>query len=324
MRFASTIVVFALGGSGCDNGKMHLHPPDSNRDAYEAPWWTPMPGEARNWDIQLDPAVFDFSAARDMYVVDLWNVATPTTLDYGDGSPVTVPAGPQAGKIAEIKARGAKVICRVGTGAIRLTDPDAMKFPGYEAAPPDRPNLPTAGSSIGWTTNEPMERFLDIRAASRPMWESRIWKRFDLAKQLGCDGIEHDWVFAIGGLSGAPDDSGWMAEVSDQSSFGADVAMQAHDRELSSGMQNGTLITDAFSPNFDWLLVERCGEFRDCRTMPFTNLRKAVFALEYTTDEFGDPQAPDAPCSGHVNFQIEDGLVKDLALSSAFRHQCVP
>lgn len=321
MRLVSTIVGLGLGLAGC-NDKEHLHPPDSNRDAYEAPWWTPMPGESRNWDIQV-AAPYDFTANRAMYIVDLWAVATATTIDYGDGAPVTVPAGPLAGKVAELKGRGAKVICRVGTGAIRLTDPDASKF-GTIVAPPDRPTPPTAGSVIGWSTNEPMERFLDIRTASRPMWEARMWKRFDLAKQLGCDGIEHDWVFAVGGLSGAPGDSGWTVAVSDQTSFAVAVAKQAHDRELSSGMQNGLSI-DAFAGSFDWLLVERCGEYGICdQTKPFTNQRKAVFALEYNTDDLGAPQTNDVTCGQHVNSAVEDGLVKDVALSSTYRYQCVP
>ena len=82
MRLSSAIVMFGLvlGASGC-NDKMHLHPPDSNRDAYEPPWWTPMPGEAPNWDIQIAVTPSDFSANRAMYIVDLWNVATATTID---------------------------------------------------------------------------------------------------------------------------------------------------------------------------------------------------------------------------------------------------
>ena len=319
-RVASTIVALGLGLVGCDNGKMHQHPPDSSRDAYVAPWWTPEPAEAKNWDIQVH-APFDLSASRAMYIVDLWAVATATTIDYGDGSPVTVPAGALAGKVAELKAAGAKVICRVGTGAIKLTDPDASKFPGFAATPPDRPTAPAAGSVIGWSTSDPMQRLLDIRTASRPLWETRMEKRFDLAKQLGCDGIEHDWIYTITG------DSGFTIEVAEQTAFGIDVAQQAHDRELSSGMQNGTAngLIDAFAPHFDWLVIERCGEFDDCDlTRPFINLRKAVFALDYDTDIDGLPLSTGLTCPRQVAGMIEDGIVKDTNLSSTFRYPCVP
>ncbi len=264
---------------------------------------------------------FDVTADRAMYMLDLWAVATATTIDYGDGSPVTVPAGPLAGKVAELKGRGAKVICRVGTGAIRLTDPDAAKFPGFAASPPDRPTAPAAGSVLGWSTDDPMERYLDVRAASRPLWESRMWKRFDLAYQLGCDGILHDWSDVISG------DTGFTIAVSDQSSFGAAVVKEAHDRELSSGMHNGTTngLIDPFAGQFDWLFVERCGEYGDCGlARPFVNLRKAVFAVDYPTDVDGAPLTMSATCSQQQAGMIDDGLIKDTALSSALRQQCVP
>ena len=96
-----------------------------------------MPGVARNWDVQ-STAPFDLTAPRAMYDLDLWALVPATTmLDYGDGDPVTVPAGVLAGKIAELHARTPRtvVICHVDTGAIRLSDPDARKFPGYEASP---------------------------------------------------------------------------------------------------------------------------------------------------------------------------------------------
>lgn len=323
MGLVSTIVVLGLatlGLAGCDNGKTHLHPPDSSRDAYEAPWWTPMAGEAKNWDIQIAPP-YDVTANRAMYVLDLWAVSTATTIDYGDGSPVTVPAGPLAGKVAELKGRGSKVICRVGTGAIRLTDPDAAKFPGASGTPPDRPTAPAAGSVVGWSTGDPMERYLDVRAASLTLWSSKMWKRFDLAKQLGCDGILHDWSDVISG------DSGFPIVVADEQAFGTEVAKQAHDRLLSSGMHNGTTngLIDPFAMEFDWLFLERCGEFGDCGlARPFVNLRKAVFAVDYTTDFDGAPQSMSTTCMAQQAGMIDDGIVKDPILSSAFRYQCVP
>lgn len=321
MRLVSTMIALGvgLGLAGC-NDKMHLHPPDSARDAYQPPWWTPKPGDARNWDIQVT-APFDFSASRAMYIVDLWAVATATTIDYGDGSPITVPAGPQAGKIAELKARGGKVICRVGTAAIRLTDPDASKYPGFAATPPDDPDPPAAGSVIGWSTDDPMERYLDIRAASLPRWQSRLWKRIDLAKQLGCDGIEHDWIDAITG-----NQSGFTLVPDDQMAFGNEVASQDHMRELSAGFQNGTTnpLIEGFATKFDWLILERCGEYGDCDLgRAFLNAMKPIFALDYQTDSDGMPLTTGAVCGGQAAVMV-DGIVKDSALSSAFRHQCMP
>src|SRR3954463_10476443 len=102
--------------------------PSPQRPDPAPPWWQPAPGEAADWDIQLAATPFDISAARAMYTLDLWDaVPAATTLDYGDGAPLAVPAGKHPGAIAELHARTppAIVVCQIGTGAIRLTDPDA-------------------------------------------------------------------------------------------------------------------------------------------------------------------------------------------------------
>ena len=325
MRFASIVLGLALV-AGCDNGKMHLHPEAGTRP--DAPpsvaWWRPKPGTVKNWDVQL-AAPFDVSADRTMYDLDLWAVATATTIDYGDGDPVTVPAGPLAGTIATLKAHTPApiVICRVQTGAIRLTDPDARKFPGFEASPPDRPDAPAAGSVIGWSTPAGAdERFLDIREASRAQFAPLIWKRLDLAKQLGCDGVEADRNDMI------MLDPGFAISVTEQPSWYREVAAQAHERELSVGLKNGTTLPgliDEVAADFDWAMVERCGEFEDCDALrPVLNLQRAVLAIDYDANIDGDPQGTTTVCARQVAAMIDDGLVKDVALTSAVRHQCVP
>src|SRR5262245_5849317 len=174
--------------------------PDAAVDAAPAPppapaWWQPRPGDARDWDIQL-AAPFDLAAPRAAYDVDLWSVVpAPTVLDYGDGAPITVPAGAQAGAIAALHARTprAVVICHVDTGALELDRPDAAKFPGYSAKLTACPaGAPTAGSAIGHSAGGPRECYLDVRAASRPSFAPLVWKRLDLARQIGCDAVDGD------------------------------------------------------------------------------------------------------------------------------------
>ena len=323
---ASWLVVVGLAG-GCDNGKMHTRP-EAGPDAPEVDrWWKPAPGEARNWDIQLRPP-FDLSADRAMVDVDLWAlVPAATMLDYGDGDPVMVPAGGLAGTIAELRGRASPpiIICRFTAGAVRLSDPDARKFPGFEAAPPERPDPPAAGSAIGWSTFDPQapdERFLDIRAQSRAAWSAVMWKRFDLAAEIGCDGIDPDKSHV------AMSDPGWTMEAAEQTSWLEELADQAHQRELSIGMRNGHTLpgqVDALADDFDWMMVERCGEFQDCDLVrPFINLQRAVFAIDYQTNVDGDSQLEAVVCSRQQGAMITDGLVKDDALSSAFRAPCVP
>jgi hypothetical protein len=325
MRGAS-IALAVLGlGAGCDNGKMHLHPEAGTRpDSPTVKWWRPMPGTATNWDVQL-AAPFDVSADRTMYDLDLWAVTPATTIDYGDGDPVTVPAGPLAGEIAMLKARSPApvIICHVLTGAVRLTDPDARKFPGFEASPPNRPDAPAANSVIGWSTPAgDDERFLDIREGSRAQFASLIWKRLDLAKQIGCDGVEADRNDMI------MLDPGWTISVTEQPSWFVEVAMQAHQRELSVGLKNGNTLpgqVDELASAFDWMMIERCGEFEDCDSArPMLNLQRAVFAIDYQNDIDGNPRTDAVSCARQIAAMINDGLVKDDALSSAYRHPCVP
>ena len=319
MRLVSWFIpVVLLGACGGDDSTTPDAPPV---DAYVPPWWQPMPGETKNWDVQLH-APFDLSAARVMYDVDLWALTPATTIDYGDGDPVTVPAGALAGMIDALHARTPRsvVICHVDTGAIRLGDPDARKFPGFEASPPDRPTPPKAGSVIGWSTTDVTERFLDLRPAARAMWSAAMWKRLDLAKQIGCDGVEPDRNDMV------MSDPGFTIDITEQTSWYVEVAAQAHMRMLSAGMKGADQIpgqTDALADDFDWAMPERCAEFMGCDNLrPFINAHKAVFSIDYSTDIDGAPQTPSLLCS-RLGL-IQDGLVKDAALTSAFRQQCTP
>lgn len=310
IRIAAIVL---LGLIACDDDGNPTLPDASPIDAFELPWWTPEPGEAHDWEIQL-AAPLDVEAAHAMYVLDLWDVATETTIDYDDG-PVTVPAGALAGAVADLHARTPRpiVVCHVDTGAIRLTDPDAMKFPGFEAAPPDDPTPPAEGSVIGWSTPDG-KRYLDLRQASTPLWSPLIEKRIQLAKDLGCDAIDGHYNDSVGTFSG------FTVTGDDAVARYQEVAAQAHARELSAGMRAttpaGLVLTPGLVDSFDWMLAERCAEAEACdQTQPFTQAQKAVFALEYD-----DAIGLDLACQRLVHG--EDGLQKHDPPDGAFRMQC--
>jgi hypothetical protein len=329
----------ATGIVGCGNSNP-LH--DAGGDAMGPQWWQPKIGQAKNWDIQLSGPI-DVTAPRVMYDLDLWTlVPSPMMLDYGDGKPIMVPTGTMAGAIAQLHARTPQtiVICHIETGLLELGRPDAPKFLGYNADPtkiPDNPDDPASGATvkgppatgsvIGWSLGGSNggtvdRRLLDVRAASRASWAPIMWKRFDLAKQIGCDGVEsahNDAGVYISGFDVPSEDSfSWYMEV----------AQQGHDRKLSTGMRNGDsqpALIDAGASQFDWLMFERCGELGLCDvSRPFTKLEKAVLAIEFNTNQ--DTQAPQDPatvCAGEGTL-IMDGLVKDTAFSKNVRVQCVP
>jgi len=322
MRLAfAACAVLGLGLGGCDNGKSHLHP-EAGMDAAPPPWWRPTLGEAKDWDIQLN-APFELTTRNTMYDLNLWDVVPAATpIDYGDGMPVTVPAGVLAGKIAELHARNVKVVCHIDTGAIHLTkDPDANKFPGHEVTPvPNDPDPPAAGSVIGWSIDDTVEekdhRFLDTREASRSAWAPIMWKRFDLAKQIGCDGIDADRNLATAGTTG------FDIQATDTFSWHRAIAKEAHDRVMGVGMRNGTSLpnlVEMVGPDFDVMFSDGCGEAADCGLFrTFLDRGRVVFAIDY------QGSFEDATCLNQQQGGVTEGLIKDVAISSLYRRQCTP
>lgn len=299
-RFA-LVGLAALGALGaCGNDKMHQH-----RDGALGPdYWQPKPGETKNWDIQVN-APIDLSTERAMIIVDLFaSVPSPTTIAYGDGSTVSVPAGSQPQTMATLQARQTIITCRVGLGGVKSTDPDFAKFP--------------SGTVSSMTLDDDqVTHYLDF--AQRAAWEDIAFARIDLAKQIGCDAIEP--YLSDHGFT----DLGFPPELESQRSWYAAVAAAVHGRELSVGMRNGVELglVDTMAANYDWLLVERCAEVPNCELVrPFLNVRKAVFAIDFPTDFEGTPQDPAQMCSRQLDGNVQDGIVKDVMLSSAFRLQC--
>ncbi|MBA2543260.1 MAG: endo alpha-1,4 polygalactosaminidase [Deltaproteobacteria bacterium] len=310
---------------GCGDDGEPLVPDGIPSDAFEPTYWTPAPGEAANWDIQL-VAPFDTSAARQMYLVDLWAITPGGTIDYGNGETVTVPAGALTASLSDIKAGGI-LVCQVTVGAIRLTDPDAMRYPGFEATPPDRPTDPAANSVIGWSViGDANTRFLDIREAARTGWEATMYKRFQHAKDIGCDAVDAIWIDRNTGDYGFPLET--IGDQNDISLYYRDVVADLHAKEISAGYHSstpiGNLFSDQFSATYDFAVVERCAEFDVCgEVMPFEQAGKATFGLDFlddgTTDRDGDTVSDGISFSGgclKAGLQM-DWLHKDA--DAAFR-----
>ncbi len=337
LRRALLTTALALAACG-DDGQNHATWPDASAHTVDAPppWWQPTPDSVQHWDIQLAP-IFDTETSRTMLVFRLWDlVPAATMIDYGDGAPVAVPKGALAGRIAEMHARRPqpKIVCEVGTGSLDLADPDAKKFPGYKASPPDDPALPDAGSVLGWSTTLPANhRWLDIRPAARDLIAPLVAKRLALAVAIGCDGFLPDDMdmFRIrkNDLSGDPGDgTGFFATTeyfANEQAWYEAVADAAHAVKLSVGMRGAyDVLTGALVGKFDWQIADRCGEFGNCdATREFSQAHKAVLALDYDTDIDGMPQNVGTTCGGQKNNGIGDGIVKNAALTSASYFACV-
>lgn len=311
-------MVICLAVSGCANSPQPSVTRDTSTSATGR-WWRPAPGDATEWDWQITEP-YRLAAVRPMYDLDLFDLATDgSRLRYPNGESIEVLAGPNAGLVERLHRRQPRtvVICYVDTGAYEHYRPDAHRFPGHRpelASMPNRPLPPEPGSVVGRDTGWDGERWLDIRPAARSRFASTIWARLDLAKRLGCDGVEPDQNNPM------DNDSGFPVTLADQLSWYREVAKQAHARGLSVGLKNGHDQPGAAAKlvdDFDWALPEECVEFSECdELLPFVRAGKAVFAVDYAAA--GDAATV---CAEHRRRGF-DGLVKDEPPSGAQRTQC--
>lgn len=333
----SALVLGGLAGACSTSGKTNHWIDPTPQDAPHVtppPYWSPTPGSAPTWDIQLAPP-YDLGAVRDLWVIPLWAaVPAPTSLDYGDGAPVAVPKGALASTILTLHATRPtpRIVCEFGTTSVDLTEPDAAKFPGFEANPPDFPTAPKAGSVIGWsTTLRPHRRWLDVRTPATADAIAKILAaRYKLAKDIGCDGVlpdDNDWYQLRN-----PDNSGQPGDATGfpPNGMGSTIevawvqrqAAAAHAQLLSVGLRDLTSEPGAVVADFDWYLLERCGEADMCDTWAreFLQVHKAVFGVEYTTDSSGAQQNPNV-CKKDTATGI-DGILKDAALTGSSWFLC--
>ncbi|MBT8227581.1 MAG: endo alpha-1,4 polygalactosaminidase, partial [Dactylosporangium sp.] len=239
--------------------------------------WRPAPGTSWQWQIvgRVDAPY----RAVHMYDIDLTDaVPRAMTLTPAGFPAVRWPAGTNAGVIDRLHAAGKTVICYLDTGAWERYEPDAALFPGTPGWRGE-----DAGDVIGNSTGWDDEYWLDIRPGRRAAFAPIIWSRLELAKRIGCDGVEPDQNNPWG------NDPGPSISLSDEKSWYLEVAGQAHARGLSVGMKNGVEIIDAeLVAAFDWSLNEECFFYDECdRLRPFVAAGKAVFQVEYT-DDWGD------------------------------------
>jgi hypothetical protein len=255
--------------------------------------WKPKPGTTWQW--QITGSVNTSVSPAAMYDIDMQD-AMPSARSVsvpGFGT-VNWAKGDNAGVIATLHRLGKVVVCYMDSGAWESYRPDAALFPRS-----------VIGNTTGWNG----ENWLDIRPASRVRFAPLIWSRMDVARSIGCDGIEPDQNNPIGNNPGFP------ITTVDQTSWYLQVAAEAHARHLSVGMKNGMESVNAATVNaFDWALNEECFQYNECGTLlPFVRAGKAVFQTEYQ----GNP-ASFCPVARQDGFS---SMLKDLNLD-AWRVAC--
>jgi len=227
--------------------------------------WQPKPGTTWQWQLS---GTLDTSLNVAMYDIDLFDNA--------------------ASVIAGLKARGIKVVCYVDVGSWEPGRPDASQFPSS-----------VIGSVMdGW----PDEKWLDIRSNTV---RDLMAKRFDVAAQKGCDGVEPDNV------DGYTNSTGFPLTAAAQLSYNKFLAKSAHARGLSVALENDPDQVQDLVGDFDFELDEQCFQYSECNALlPFIQAGKAVFEVEYGAASKASTVCPKANA---LNF---DTLIKNLALDA--------
>lgn len=274
-------------------------------------WWKPPQNTKWQWVLN---GVVDNSTSElarfDMYDIDMQDaVPADTTQEVvwpnGYRKTITWKKGKQnPGKIAQLKATGKKVICYMDTGAFEDYRPDASLFPGkwgksndrkasvdgggqdiwgtgqipYEG-PPQYNNMDVVGGDSSDSSGQSFsgEYWLDQReSAWRDIWGPIIWARLDLAKKLGCDGVEGDQNNAYG------NDTTFGAIEAISLRLYREVYYQTHLRGLTVISKNGLELTSQqitepgasaisyCTPGLcvpDGILNEECAQYNECGSL---------------------------------------------------------
>jgi hypothetical protein len=192
----------------------------------------------------------------------------------------------EAAAIADLHARGKRVICYISAGSWEDWRPDADLFPEEVIG----------RNYSGW----PGEKWLDVRQLDelQPIMSARL----DLWASKGFDGVEPDNVEVLG------NDTGFPMDYQDQLAYALWLAQAAHARGLVIGLKNAPQMVGDVVESFDFAIVEDCFEYDWCADMsPFIQAGKPVFAIEYTD-------------SG-IDFQDACAQADSLGLSMILKHR---
>jgi len=168
-------------------------------------------------------------------------------------------------------------------------------------------------------------RSSSIHSSKLSVLRPLISKRLELAKTIGCDAVVaelHDLL----SYQANPGHGFENLQPSDYTSWSTALTERAHGLTLSMGLLSSTAMgVDGMARLFDWLLIERCGEFDDCDTSrSFIDLDRAVFAIEFDLDLDGEANVETIVCGNLAEAGIADGILKSAELSSGYYKRCMP
>jgi endo-alpha-1,4-polygalactosaminidase (GH114 family) len=206
------------------------------------PRWQPPLGATWQWQLN---GTIDLSVPAAVYDIDLFDAT--------------------AEQVAQLHARGTRVVCYVNVGAWEDWRADQALFP-FEVLGDDYENWPG-------------ERWLDIRQIDKlaPL----IGARLDQCRAKGFDAVEPD------NLESYLNDTGFPITQADQIHFNRWIAQEAHRRGLAVALKNSKDLAALLQPEFDFAVVENCfTEEEDfCGDLAvFSRAGKPVLMAQYEED----------------------------------------
>ncbi len=190
------------------------------------------------WYIQLEGSL-NTNIDATVYDIDLFDI--PTSV------------------IANLKAKGKKVICYFNAGAFEDWRKDAYKFDKEDIGEPLK----------GWEG----EYWLNIKS---PNVRKIMLDRLALAKQKGCDGVDPDNVDAY------LHSTGFNITYQDQLEYNIFLTENAHKLGLLIGLKNDVNQIKELYKYFDFAVNEECHIYNECDLLiPFIKHNKPVLNIEY-------------------------------------------
>ncbi len=236
-------------------------------------WWRPTVGLTWQWQLSEPPV--DPSVEADVYDIDIFDN--------------------EASVIADLHAKGRKVIGYINVGSWEDWRPDKDQFP---------PEV-LGKDYDGW----PGEKWLDIRQIDKlaPIMRARL----DLCKSKGFDAVEPDNMEIHSNGSGFPITYG------DQLKYALWLADEAHKCGLAIGVKNASDQVKDLVDHFDFAITEDAFFYGWAEEMnPFIKAGKPVFAAEY--DDTGVDFAAACKKAKELGFSI----IQKHRILTAYRVPC--
>ncbi len=306
----------------------------------QASWWKPAADTKWQWVLEGGITVNSTNLARfDMYDIDLTD-AIPSTMTQevvwanGDTRTVTWNQGSNGAKFTALKAAGKKVICYMDIGAYETYEPDAELFPGTWSSNNTRngvayngPPAYAGADVIGGDSQDSAggvfegEFWLDIRESSWQYWAPIMWARLEVAKRIGCDGVEGDQINSYG------NDPTFNITQAHSLRLYREYYYQAHVRGLTAISKNGIELTSQqmtdptniahCTPGLcvpDGILNEECQQYGECSALDAAT-GKGLWVGQVEYRNTATAVCPDANSSGRMamkkpeNYSVTENIL---------------